>query len=150
MSIVSGTFEMVAAGPLEMVASPEKGTPGVRVYCKYIDGPNKDQTIEWIGWLSEKTSVRTGESLANMGYDGEDPSTVTRSKFQGVTEEEEYTKADGSTGSRPRLKWINGTSRMVVMSGAELAGAKDRLKAAMLAAKAKAGNSAAAESEVKF
>lgn len=132
----SGTYTMQAAGPGELMKSPEKETPGVRVICRYLDGPNEGQTIEWIGWLSDKAIARTGESLVNMGYDGEDLSTVTRNKFQGVTEDEEYDKADGSKGTRARLKWINGGSRMVAMSAPEATGAKDRLKAAMLAAKA--------------
>ena len=128
---------MKATGPAEMVKSPEKGTPGVRVMCGYVDGPNAGQTIEWIGWLSDATVARTAESLANMGYDGSDLTTVTKNSFQGVTEEEEYTNTAGEVKSRPRLKWINGASRMVAMSSAEVAGAKDRLKSALIAAKAK-------------
>lgn len=137
-SIESGTYTMKAAGPAEMVKSPEKGTPGVKVVCLYMDGPNVNKTIEWMGWLTEQTMARTAESMAHMGYDGSDLSTVTRQCFQGVTEYETYDKADGGQGERARLKWINGASRMVSMSAGEQAGAKERLKSAFLAAKAKA------------
>jgi hypothetical protein len=150
MSIASGTFTMKAAGPLEFVKSPEKETPGVKVICSYVDGPNVGQTIEWIGWLSDKTAARTSESLGIMGYDGDDPASVTKQPFQGVTEEEEYDKADGSKGTRPRLKWINGASRMVPMNVAEMSGAKERIKAAMLAAKAKAAAPVDPDLEPRF
>ena len=140
---------MKAAGPAEFVKSPEKETPGVKVICEYLDGPNKGSTIEWIGWLSEKTVARTGESLALMGYDGSDPASVTKHKFQGVTELEDYTNTAGETKQRPRLQWINGASRMVPMNGAEIAGAKDRLKSAIMALKAKAP-AASPEDEPRF
>lgn len=129
---------MKAVGPGELVKSPDKGTPGVKVLCQYMTGPNTPQTIEWIGWLTDAAVARTAESLANMGYDGSDLSTVTRMCFEGVTEYEPYKKADGSEGDRPRLRWINGTSRMEAMSSVEMAGAKERLAKAFLAAKAKA------------
>jgi hypothetical protein len=145
-SIESGTYTMKATGPAKLVKSPEKGTPGIEVICQYMDGPNVGKTIEWIGWLTEQTIARTGESLGHMGYDGSDLSTVTRQCFQGVTEYETYDKTDGSQGERPRLKWINGASRMESMSPAEMTGAKDRLRAAMLAVKAKASHGQAAGS----
>jgi hypothetical protein len=147
--LAAGTFEMRAVSDLEFVKSPEKGTPGVRVLCKYLEGPNKDSTIEWIGWLSEKTTAKTSESLAIMGYDGSDASTVKLCSFQGVSEAEEYDKADGTKGQRMRLQWINGASRMVSMNAAEVAGAKDRLKSALLALKSKQP-AAKAEDEPRF
>jgi len=122
----------------------------VKVRCEYLEGPNKGQSIEWIGWLSEKTVARTGESLEIMGYDGSDPETVTKNTFQGVTELEDYTNTAGETKQRPRLQWINGASRMVAMNAAEVAGAKDRLKSALMALKAKAGKPATPEDEPRF
>lgn len=146
--IASGTFRMKATKALEFVKSPEKGTPGVSVTCTYLSGPNAGSTIEWVGWLSDKTTARTSESLATMGYDGEDPSTVTRNEWDGVTEDEEYEKADGTKGTRPRLMWVNGGSRMVAMSAAEISGAKDRLRSALTAARAKAAPAEAPAADV--
>lgn len=140
--IASGTFRSKAAGPLEFVKSPDKGTPGVKVIVQFKEGPDAGSTLEWIGWLSDKTTARTGESLGYMGYDGSDPASVMRNEFISVVEHEEYTKTDGSVAKRPRIQWINDPNgaggRMVPMSATEVVGAQDRLKAAMLAAKAKA------------
>lgn len=125
---------------LDFIESPEKQTPGVKVVLRLEEGPDKGSNIEWIGWLSEKTIQRTGESLSLFGHDGEDASTITRNEVIAVIEHEEYTRKNGEVAHRPRVSWINdpsGAGRFVQMGPAAVAGAKERIKAAMMAAKAK-------------
>ena len=137
--IATGNFAAKGAAPLEFVKSPEKGTPGVKVAVELKAGPNTGERIEWVGWLTDKTTHRTGESLTLMGYDGSDPATVTRKEFIAVIEHETYNNAAGEQKTRARVAWINdpsGGGRMDPMTAPEVAGAKERLKAAMAAAKA--------------
>jgi len=121
---------------LELIKSPEKGTPGCRVVMQILDGPDKGQTIEWIGWLSDRTSEKTTAALALMGYDGSDERSVSKRDVVLAIEHEEYTRANGESASRARVAWINdpsGGGRLVPMSSTEIAGTKDRLRSAMLA-----------------
>lgn len=132
----------------------EKGTPGVQVTMTMKEGPDVGLSIEWIGWLTEKTSARTGESLALMGYDGSDDTTVGKRDVVSVIEHEPYTKKDGTPATRARVQWINDPAaggQFVAMNAAEVAGAKERLKAAMLAAKAaKPAAAVDPEDELRF
>ena len=148
--IKTGSFAAKAASPLEFIKSPEKGTPGVKVTIELKAGENNGERIEWIGWLTDATTARTGESLTLMGYDGDDPASVTRKEFIAVVEHETYVNKAGESKVRPRVAWVNdpsGGGRLDPMSGAEVAGAKDRLKAALTAAKAKAGQAKASNPE---
>ena len=141
--IGTGSFAAKAVSPLEFIKSPEKGTPGVKVVVELQAGENKGERIDWIGWLTDATTARTGESLTLMGYDGSDPASIQRKEFIAVIEHEQYTNKAGESKTRPRVSWINdpsGGGRLDPMSGAEVAGAKERLKAALTAAKAKAGS----------
>lgn len=138
--IGTGSFAAKAASPLEFVKSPEKGTPGVQVVVELKAGPNVGERITWIGWLTEATTARTGESLSYMGYDGSDPSSVMKKEFIAVIEHETYQNTAGETKTRARVAWINdpsGGGRMAPMTGPEIAGAKERLAAALTAAKSK-------------
>jgi len=150
--IGTGSFAAKAAGPLEFVKSPEKGTPGVKVVVELKAGPNTGERIEWIGWLTDATTARTGESLALMGYDGSSPDTVMIKEFIAVIEHEQYTNKAGEAKTRARVAWINdptGGGRMDPMSKSEIAGAQQRLKAALTAAKSKAGRNSS-EDEPRF
>jgi hypothetical protein len=40
------------------VESPTKGTPGVEITFRLLEGPDKDATIRWVGWLSDNTVAR--------------------------------------------------------------------------------------------
>lgn len=151
--IKTGSFAAKAAGPLEFVKSPEKGTPGVKVTVELKAGENLGERIEWIGWLTDATTVRTSESLALMGYDGSDPESVMRKEFIAVIEHESYTNKAGESKQRPRVAWINdpsGGGRMDPMTTPEIAGAKERIKAALAAAKAKAAKPTNPEDEPRF
>lgn len=151
--IGTGSFIAKAAAPLEFVKSPEKGTPGVKVQVELKAGPNSGERIEWIGWLTDATTQRTGESLSLMGYDGSDPSSVMGKEFVAVVEHESYTNKAGEAKARPRVAWINdpsGGGRMDPMTAPEVAGAKERLKSAMLAAKNKTPKAVSPEDEPRF
>jgi hypothetical protein len=151
--IATGSFASKAAGPLEFIKSPDKGTPGVKVVVELKAGPNIGERIEWIGWLTDKTTVRTGESLGIMGYDGNDAASVMKKEFIAVIEHETYKNAAGEDKTRARVAWINdpsGGGRLDPMTAPEVAGAKERLKAAMTAAKAKASKPVDPDSEPRF
>ena len=151
--IATGNVRARAATPMSLVKSPDKGTPGVQITFRLLDGPDKDSAIDWIGWLSEKTTGRTAEALGLMGYDGDDPTTVTRKDVVLVIEHEEYSKADGTQAKRAKVAWVNdpsGGGRMEMMSVTEAAGAKDRLRAALMAVKSKAAASVKPEDEPRF
>lgn len=142
--ISTGTYRAKAIRPIQWSESPEKHTPGAVVRIKILEGPEgtKDQSIDWVGWLSDKTVERTQESLATMGYDGDDDASVMRNEFEVVIEHETFTRTNGEQDTRPRAAWINkpgGAGRFDAMGPAEIAGAKARLKAAALAAKNKSG-----------
>ena len=148
--IKTGSFAAKAASPLEFIKSPEKGTPGVKVTIELKAGPNTGERIDWIGWLTDKTTQRTGESLTLMGYDGENPASIQKKEFIAVIEHETYNNTAGEEKTRPRVAWINdpsGGGRLDPMTATEVAGSKERLKAALTAAKAKAGKAAAKDDE---
>src|SRR5271155_2387086 len=132
------TVEARATQPLAWVSSPEKGTPGVEIVFRLLTGEDKDATIRWVGWLSDNTVARTQESLAHCGYDGDRDESIMGNSVSIVIEAEDFDKKDGTKGSRPRVRWVNsmaGGGGFEAMSAATIAGAKERLKAAALAAR---------------
>src|SRR5271166_4957657 len=108
--IGTGTFAARGVSHIEWSKSPEKGTPCAKVMVELKAGPNSGERIEWIGWLTEATTSRTGESLTLMGYDGKDDASVTGKEFLAVIEHEEYQNKAGETKSRARIAWINDPS----------------------------------------
>jgi len=102
--IQQGTYIAKAIKPAALEKSPEKGTPCVRVTFKLADG---GATIDWVGWLTEKTRDRTVESLEYMGFDGTDLETVTKNDVQIVIEPEEYENDKGEKKTTMRVKWVN-------------------------------------------
>lgn len=150
--LATGSYDAKGVS-LSFGKSPEKGTPCVIVKLQLLEGPDKGATTEWVGWLTENTEARTGESLRLMGYDGVNDASVGANVFSAVIEHEPYTKADGTPAERDRVAWVNArgaAGRFQQMSSAEVSGAKERLKAAMTALKAKSPVSAAADDDVKF
>lgn len=150
--IASGSFK-ARGTELAYAKSPDKGTPCVTVTVRLEEGPDKGSLIDWVGWLTDRTIARTGESLALFGYDGEDPKTVGLKEVIVVIEHEEYDRTNGEKATRARVAWVNdpnGAGRFQQMTAPEIAGAKDRLKAAMTAAKAKQPPSAVAADEKLF
>jgi hypothetical protein len=150
--IASGTFAARGTS-LKFAKSPDKGTECVVVMMRLLDGPDKDATIDWVGWLTDKTTARTQEALALMGYDFHDDASVTKNTVQVVIEHEEYERANGEKGLRPRVAWVNnpsGAGRFDTMGAVEVAGVKERMKAAALAAKNKAGAPVSDADEPRF
>jgi hypothetical protein len=138
--IAFGSFRARATS-LTYGKSPEKGTPCAIVMFLLSEGPDAGHSIEWIGYLTEKTEMATAESLARCGYDGSDDSTIGRNEVQIVIDGEDYTNKAGETKQRSRVRWINdlsGAGRFDAMAPHEVVGVKERLKAAMLASRAKA------------
>ena|ERR1700722_7219568 len=88
------------------------GNKAAVVEFRIEDGPFKGRTIEWNGWLGEKTRERTAESLAICGYDGSDPKTISNNLVQLVIEHETNVSAtNGKTYVNARVKWINDPNR---------------------------------------
>jgi hypothetical protein len=118
-------------------AGNEKGTPCAQVACSLLEGPDKGQTIEYVGWITEATEARTAESLALFGYDGENATTITRNKVALVIEHEDYTTNAGASKKRARVKWVNDPARagakFDALEPAMEIQLKSRLKGLMLA-----------------
>jgi len=95
--------------------SNEKKTPGVAVTLEFKVS-DKVERLFWKGWFSEKTTERTIEALALMGFDefksvGPDGS-FGASHFDGsevdiIVENESFVGSDGQTKVTPKIKWIN-------------------------------------------
>ena len=140
--IAAGKFRSKAVGPVSFGKSSKKETPGVTVKIQLLAGPNAGSTLDWAGWLGDATAERTSESLSLMGYDGDDPhSVVNGPEFDAVIEHEDYPAANGQTFQRARVQWINdpngGSAGFVPMGATEVQSAKERLRIAAAAVKAK-------------
>ena len=150
--IATGSYRAIGVSA-SLEKSPDKGTEGVRVTIRLEEGSDKGAQIDWVGWLTDKTLARTAESLALMGYDGENLETVRSKAFVVVIEHEAFTRNNGESATRARVAWINdptGGGRMDPMNVAEVAGAKARLKAAMALAKQKSAKPLDPADEPRF
>jgi hypothetical protein len=88
------------------------GNKGAVVEFAITEGPQEGRTIEWTGWLGEKTRERTAESLAICGYDGTDPRTVSKNLVQIVIDHEtNVSEKNGKTYVNARVKWVNDPAR---------------------------------------
>jgi hypothetical protein len=103
--------------------SKEKKTKFWNVVLRIEDeGPSKGQFAEWQGYLTEKTTARTLESLHHLGFDGSTPESVTKNEVFVDIEHETYPdkNEDGSAKftsdgkpvmiTRHRVAWINGSA----------------------------------------
>ncbi len=126
MKIADGSY--LARGISIEAVKSGTGTPGVTLTFKILDeGPYKDQMIEWTGWTNDNCKVRTAESLALCGFNGIDPTTISKDVVQIVVEEETYVKDQGlpteKTYKNPRVRWVNdpgrGRTQFTVVSTAE-------------------------------
>ena len=149
--LAAGTFRAHGV-KIGMAASSQKGTEAVVVSLELDEGPDKGSRIDWVGWLSEKTAARTAESLALLGYTGEEDGEIrSPNQILAVLEPEDYTNEAGTTIARMRVRWINDLSGagggMKPLAGPELAGAKSRLRAALAAQKGRAATSPKAREE---
>ena len=126
--LVAGSYKARAVSA-DMITSSKKNTPGVTVTLRVEDeGPFKGELTDWTGWLTDGTKARTAESLALMGFDGTDLTTVTRNEVVIVVEDEEWTTEKGEKRTTPRVRWINDPSR----GGAKFAAMDPAQKQSML------------------
>lgn len=136
--IQSGTFKARGVSAT-VIKSQNKGTPGVSVTLRLEEGPDKGSMIDWTGWLTEGTKARTAESLALLGFDGQDLATITRKEVVAVIEHEEYTTETGEPRVSAKVRWLNdparGASRFEEVSPAEKQQLLSELRGLVLAAK---------------
>lgn len=64
------------------------------------------QTLDYYGYMTEKTRDRTVAALTTCGWDGEDDSTISANEVQVVVEEE----IDRDGNPRLRIRWVNDLS----------------------------------------
>lgn len=147
--IAEGTFLARAAGPLQWVKSPEKGTQGIHVMFILKDGPDAGQRVDWTPWITDNTSQRISESLEYMGYDGENDASAAQKDVLVVVKHETNPK-DGKTYARVAFVNDPNRARFESLSGAELTAAKSRLKAARAASKASNASTGSADDEPRF
>jgi hypothetical protein len=143
MICTPGAYKAKAVGPVDFQKSSQKETPAAVVQMRIEDGPHKGTTLSWSGWLSDKAKPRTIESLVLMGFDGEDPNSVTKKEVIAVLDNEayEYKNDAGETksGSRARINFINDPERSVgftPLSDAERAVIAGDIRASVQAHKA--------------
>jgi hypothetical protein len=109
--IPEGTFSAVARGGT-LSESENKKTPQVVVSFEITTAEHAGTTINWFGFLTDKTTERTIESLRYAGWKGSDLSDLSDlSKsdtpvVELVIEHEEY---EGKT--RPKVQWVNRVGR---------------------------------------
>lgn len=111
--IAEGKYLAKAIGGKYGVSS-EKKTPGVAVTVEFTY-ENKPHQLTWRGWFSEKTSERTIEALAIMGFDeskavgqeGFGREHFDGSEFEIVVEHESFVGQDGTQKVSPKVKWVN-------------------------------------------
>lgn len=118
--VIAGNHKAHAIS-VTMIESTEKKTPGVTAVLSIDEeGPMKGSTIEWTGWLTEATKVRTAESLSLLGCVDEDLLRISQADGPVaiktplpviiVCEEEEYEK-NGEKRTAIRVRWINDPNR---------------------------------------
>lgn len=143
MIVTPGNYRAKAAGPVDFQKSTQQETPAAVCLIRILAGPHEGATFEWKGWLTEKAKARTIEQLVLMGFDGEDPNSVTKNEVIAVLDNEayEYKNEAGETksGTRGRCQWINDPDRSVgfqPLSDAERAVIAGDIRASVQAFKA--------------
>src|SRR6266540_198359 len=96
--------------------SGNKNTPGIAILFEF-DYEGRKTQLSWRGWFTEKTSERTFETLAILGFDENKPyingNEIPASSFDHiavvelVVENEEFTNEQGRVVSAPKIKWVN-------------------------------------------
>lgn len=106
-----GTFSAVARGGT-LSESEKKKTPQVVVTFEITTAEHAGTTIDWFGFLTDKTTDRTIESLRYAGWKGSDLADLSDLSSKDtplvelVIEHEEY---EGNT--RARVQWVNRVGR---------------------------------------
>jgi hypothetical protein len=135
--------------------SKEKHTKFWNVVLRIEDeGPSKGQFAEWQGYLTEKTTARTLESLSHMGFDGSTPESIGKNLVYVDIEHETYPEKDdqgqptGKTITRHRVAWVNGSvggNRFAELDATKALQAKEELRSLMMAFQANQPARAAAQ-----
>src|SRR4051812_5203366 len=125
----AGTFAAVARGAV-LTESANKKTPQIVVNFEITTAEYAGNRIDWFGFLTDKTTERTIESLRYAGWRGSDLSDLSDLSrddtpvVEVVIEHEEY---EGK--SRPKVQWVN---RMGGRGGAGLPAAEAKKLAAKM------------------
>ncbi len=106
--IAEGKYQAKASPDVELGRTPNTQTAFVRVQFEITaECEFRGHQIHWDGWLTEKTSERTMDSLEHCGWDGaslSNPQGVGTKECSIVIEHEQSEK-DGKL--YPRVKWVN-------------------------------------------
>lgn len=111
MPLPEGKFAAVARGAVLSESSKSK-TPQVVVTFEITTAEYAGTTIDWFGFLTDKTTERTIESLRYAGWKGSDLADLSdlgktdTPVVEIVIEHEEY---EGK--SRPKVQWVNRVGR---------------------------------------
>lgn len=84
----------------------KNGNPQVAVNFEILEGEHSGRRITWFGYFTEKTTVRTVESLRYCGFTGNDLAAATymplENEVQIVIDHEEY---NGKWSAK--VQWVN-------------------------------------------
>lgn len=115
-----GTYKAVAKS-VKCDESREKRTPYVRIMFEIQEGTEAGQSVEWTGWLTEKTQERTMETIIlTCGWKGNDLSALNDGVMNGIdgdvfiVVEHEDNPDNGKTYAK--VRWVNRTERVVTSS----------------------------------
>lgn len=142
-----------------LVQSPEKKTPGIEVAFEFEEpSTGNRESLNWIGWLSEKAMENTMDTLVNVldsnGVETTnaagvfiDPCFLNKEKeVRLVVDLEKYTNEKNEEKYYPKIQWVNnlGGSKFAACTPEVVKStlAQVGFKAAFLAAKQASGQSA--------
>jgi len=87
----------------------KSGTEGISVIVEIVEGEHARRRLRWDGWLTEKTSQRTIESLRHMGWQGDmldDLRGIDANIVEIVVDHEER-EIEGELKVFPKVEWVN-------------------------------------------
>lgn len=144
---MKGTFQARAiASESGLRESPEKKTKFFSILFEIVEGEHKGERFEWKGWLTEKASPRTIDSLLYCGFEGDDlnnPKGIDTNIVPIVLDEEPYTTDAGEERIATRVAWVNDPNRRVGLgvpiAEPEAKSFADTMKGAIMAQREKRG-----------
>lgn len=131
-----------ARGVEGALAETSQGNPQVAVLVRITEGEHAGEEFTWYGHFTEKTEVRTLESLRHLGWETDDLTDlrgIDANEVQIVIGHEE----DQEGRMRPRVKWINAAGAgLAIKERMDAAAARAfaaRMKGAAIASRQKSG-----------
>jgi len=112
-----------------------KGNEQVVVRFEIVDGPQKDQSIQWFGFFTEACFDRTIQSLRHCGWKGDDVSELTGIDTREVDIVVEHDTYQGKV--TPKVRWVNQAGGGVGMSPVQAADFAASIKARIAGMKAR-------------